>query len=119
MLDHYLSKRYIQMDDKGYFLLKVDREKFVLRLTYHSCIVNEKGEFLDVEGNLLTCHGNESRPEPVEVWECRTAKQLTTAVLEHWEPAKELISIGHAGYLGREAQKAEDALYRGLKYQQD
>ena len=105
------------MDKKGYFMVKVDREKFVIRVSFHSCIVNEKGEFLDLEGNRLTCYG--TGPEPLKVWECRTAKELTVQVLEQWESANDLLSVGHGGYLGREVQKAEAALYDGSSYQQD
>jgi adenosylcobinamide kinase / adenosylcobinamide-phosphate guanylyltransferase len=117
MLDGFLSKRGMVMDTKGYFLVKVDREKLVIRVSFHSCIVNDRGEFFDLEGNRLMCHGGS--PEPLKVWECRTAKELTVQVLEQWEPAKDLLNVGHAGYLGREVQKAEVALYNGTCYQQD
>jgi hypothetical protein len=117
MLDQYLSKRSMTMDKKGYFLVKVDREKCVIRVSFHSCIVNDKGEFFDLEGNRLTCHG--STPEPLKVWECRTAKEATYKVLEQWEQAKDLLCVGHAGYLGREVQKAEYALSNGSNYEQD
>jgi len=118
MLDHYLSKRSVAMDKKGYFLVKVDREKLVIRVSFHSCIVNDKGEFFDLDGNRLSCCNGKS-PDPLKVWECRTAKEATMKILEDWEPAKDLLSVGHAGYLGREVQKAEDALYNGWKFQQD
>lgn len=118
MLDEYLSMRGMVMDKKGYFLVKVDREKLIIRVSFHSCIVNDKGEFFDLEGNRLTCHGS-AGPEPLKVWECRTAKELTMQVLEQWERANDLLSVGHGGYLGREVQKAEAALYSGTYYQQD
>jgi adenosylcobinamide kinase/adenosylcobinamide-phosphate guanylyltransferase len=118
MLDEYLSKRGLEMDKKGYFLVKVDRNKQLIRVSFHSCIVNEKGEFFDLDGNKLTCDSTNS-PEPIKVWECRTAKEMTMQVLEQWMPAKELVSVGHAGYLGREVQKAETALYNGTYFQQD
>lgn len=117
MLDHFLSKRSLQMDKKGYFIVKIDREKCVIRVSFHSCIVNDKGEFFDLEGHRLTCHGGS--PEPLKVWECRTAKEATYQVLEKWDAARELLCVGHAGYLGREVQKAEAALYQGHMYQQD
>ena len=117
MLDHYLSKRDIAMDPKGYFKFKIDTEKKIIFASYHSCIINEKGEFFDLEGNRLTCHGRS--PEPIKTWECRTAKELTTEILEKWEMAAKVLCIGHGGYVGREAQKAEDALYSGRTYRQD
>ena len=117
MLDHYLSKRSIAMDPKGYFKFRIDRDKKVIFASYHSCIINEKGEFFDLHGNRLTCHGKS--PEPVRTWECRTAKELTTELLEKWDMADKVLSVGHGGYIGREAQKAEDALYSGRDYRQD
>lgn len=117
MLDHYLSKRSVAMDPKGYFKFKIDTEKKIIFASYHSCIMNDKGEFFDLEGNKLTCHGKS--PEPLKVWECRTAKELTTEILERWDMAGKVLTIGHGGYIGREAQKAEEALYSGKKYQQD
>jgi len=117
MLDHYLSKRDITMDPKGYFKFKIDTDKKVIFASYHSCIMNDKGEFFDLEGNKLTCHGRS--PEPLKTWECRTAKELTTEILERWDMAAKVMTIGHGGYVGREAQKAEDALYSGKIYRQD
>jgi len=117
MLDHYLSKREMAMDPKGYFKFKVDTEKKCLFASYHSCIMNDKGEFFDLEGNKLTCHGKS--PEPVKTWECRTAKEMTTEILEDWDMAAKVLTIGHGGYIGREVQKAEDALYSGKTYRQD
>ena len=117
MLDHYLSKRDIAMDPKGYFKFKIDPQKKVIFASYHSCIMNDNGEFFDLEGNKLTCHGRS--PEPLKIWECRTAKELTTEILEKWEMAAQVLTIGHGGYIGREAQKAESALYSGKTYRQD
>lgn len=118
ILDDHLSSRGLTMDEKGYFLIKSDHEKFVIRASFHSCMKNEKGEICDLNGNKLKCCSGTS-PEPMKVWECRTAKEMTTQILEHWKEASELLSVGHAGYLGREVQKAEHALYSGTHYQQD
>ena len=118
ILDKFLSTRGLKMDDKGYFMLKVDHDKGVIRATYHSCIKNEKGEICDARGNKISCSGN-NRPEPMETWEARTAKELTTMVFERWEFARELVTVGHAAYIGREAQKAEQSLFAGDFYQQD
>jgi adenosylcobinamide kinase / adenosylcobinamide-phosphate guanylyltransferase len=118
MLDNFLSKRSMKMDSKGYFLVKVDREKFLIRVSFHSCVVNDKGEFFDLDGNRLTCH-SDNTPDPLKVWECRTAKEATFQILEEWDRAGDLLCVGHAGYLGREVQKAEAALYQGFKYNQD
>jgi len=119
MLDKFLSARKIRMDDNGYFLVKVDGAKGVIVASFHSCILNDKGEVCDLQGNKIPCRGTTNRPEPMKVWECRTAKELTAEIFERWEAGAELVSAGHAAYIGREAQKAEDCLYSGRPFQQD
>mmetsp|Transcript_15814 Transcript_15814/g.45546 ORF Transcript_15814/g.45546 Transcript_15814/m.45546 type:complete len:337 (-) Transcript_15814:84-1094(-) len=118
VLDKFLSSRDLTMDSKGYFLVKLDHEKGIIRASYHSCIVNDKGEVCDIHGNKLSCHGN-NRPEPMKTFEARTAKELTVQIFERWEHAAELVSVGHAAYIGRESQKAEQCLFAGEFYQQD
>ena len=119
VLDKYLSARNLAMDDKGYFMMKLDHDKGVIRATYHSCIKNDKGEICDVHGNKISCCGKSNTPEPMKVFEGRTAKELTVKIFERWEHAKELVTLGHAAYVGREAQRAEQCLFAGKFYQQD
>lgn len=123
ILDKFLSARSLTMDDKGYFMMKLDHEKGVIRVTYQSCIKNDKGEICDVHGNKISCSdkgcsGN-NRPDPMATFEGRTAKELTVKIFERWEHAKDLVSVGHAAYVGREAQRAEQCLFAGNFYQQD
>jgi adenosylcobinamide kinase / adenosylcobinamide-phosphate guanylyltransferase len=119
-LDRHLSARGMAMDAKGYFLVKTDPREGLIVVSFHSCIKNDKGEICDLQGNRLTCHGDS--PEPMKVWECRTAKEVTTEIFERWAHIHELeLSVGHAAYVGREAQKAEFSLYHAgtCKFQQD
>eukprot|EP00581_Thalassiosira_minuscula_P011602 CAMPEP_0183715166 /NCGR_PEP_ID=MMETSP0737-20130205/9503_1 /TAXON_ID=385413 /ORGANISM="Thalassiosira miniscula, Strain CCMP1093" /LENGTH=334 /DNA_ID=CAMNT_0025944249 /DNA_START=138 /DNA_END=1142 /DNA_ORIENTATION=- len=118
MLDKFLSARGLTMDDKGYFMVKLDHSKGVIRVTYHSCIKNDKGEICDVHGNKISCCSGKS-PDPMEIFEARTAKEMTVKIFERWEHAKELVTVGHAAYIGREVQKAEQCLFAGKFYQQD
>ena len=118
MLDKFLSARKLNMDEKGYFMMKVDHDRGVVRATYHSCIKNENGEICDVRGKKISCSGD-NRPEPMIAFEARTAKELTVEIFERWEHAGELVSVGHAAYVGREAQRAEACLFAGQFYQQD
>ncbi|KAL3756291.1 hypothetical protein ACHAWU_007242 [Discostella pseudostelligera] len=118
ILDRFLSARALTMDEKGYFLVKLDSTKGVICATYHSCIVNDKGEVCDVHGNKISCSGGKG-PDPMMTFEGRTAKELTVQIFERWGHAKELVSVGHAAYIGREAQKAEQCLFEGRSYQQD
>ncbi|KAL9185073.1 hypothetical protein ACHAXT_002850 [Thalassiosira profunda] len=117
ILDQFLSARSLAMDDKGYFLMKLDHDKSVIRATYHSCMKNDKGELCDLDGNKLSCSGK--GPDPMETFEARTAKELTVMIFERWDKAKELVTVGHAAYVGREAQRAERCLFGGGFYQQD
>ena len=118
MLDQFLSARGLTMDAKGYFLIKNDPPKGVIRATFFSSMKNEKGEICDMQGNKISCSGD-NRPDPAAVFEGRTAKELTVKALEKWEHAREVLSVGHAAYIGREAQRAEACLLAGKHYQQD
>jgi len=118
MLDKFLSARKLNMDEKGNFMMKVDHDRGVVRATYHSCIKNENGEICDVCRKKISCSGN-NRPEPMIAFEARTAKELTVEIFERWEHAGELVSVGHATYVGREAQRAAACLFAGRFYQQD
>ena len=117
MLDKFLSTRGLAMDANGYFLVKLDRTQGVIKVSFHSCILNDQGECCDFDGNKIPCHG--PSVEPLKVWNCRTAKEATTEIFERWPHAKEACTVGHAAYIGREVQKAEDCLYSGRHYQQD
>lgn len=118
MLDKFMSARRLDMDDKGYFLIKLDHNAGVIRATYHSCIKNDQNKICDIHGKIIPCNG-ETGPDPMATFEGRTAKELTVVIFEQWEHARELISVGHAAYIGREAQKAEHCLFSGQFYQQD
>jgi len=84
---------------------------------FAACILNDKGQVCDLEGNKIPCHGT-NRAEPMETWTGRTAKELTVDIFEQWQHAT-IVSVGHAAYIGREVQRAEYCLYSGEYYQQD
>ena len=117
MLDKFLSGRKLKMDEKGYFLISVDTTENVIVASFHSCIKNDKGEICDLDGKKITCHGK--GPEAAKVWRCRTAKEITVEIFERWPPAAEVLSVGHAAYIGREVQKAEYCLLSGKTYRQN
>ena len=117
MLDKFLSARKLPMDPKGYFLIAVDSSAAVIVVEFYSCMVNDQGEVCDLEGNKIPCHGT-NRAEPLQTWRGRTAKELTVMIFEQWQHAS-IVSVGHAAYIGREVQRAEQCLYSGQYYQQD
>ena len=123
MLDRTLSSRPLDMDERGYFVMKVDAERGVIRATYHPCTKDDDGDVCDVHGAKIDCHDNDGGrgigPEPTIIFEGRTAKELTVRIFEGWKLAKDLVTVGHAAYIGREAQRAESCMYAGRFYQQD
>lgn len=117
-LDRFLSTRNkTKMDANGYFMLCLEAGR--IKATFHSCMVNEKGEVCDLNGNKIKCCDGSTTPEPIMTWQCRTAKELTTQVFEEWSQADKILSVSHAAYIGREAQRAEHCLYSDTYYQQD
>jgi adenosylcobinamide kinase/adenosylcobinamide-phosphate guanylyltransferase len=117
LLDKYLSSRNIKMDDKGYFIMKIEDKRIVA--SFYSCIVNEKGEVCDLNGVKIPCCGTKNTREPMKEWSARTAKELCAEIFEVWDDAPKIFSLGHAAYIGREAMKAEKSLYENGFYQQD
>lgn len=117
MLDKFLSARKLPMDAKGYFMISVDHSVPAIVVKFYSCILNDKGEVCDLEGNKIPCHGN-NRAGAMETWKGRSAKELTVAIFEKWQHAS-IVSVGHAAYVGREVQRAEQCLYSETFYQQD
>lgn len=117
MLDTILSARGLAMDAKGYFFVKVIDGLIVA--SFVSTMLNDKGEVCDLQGNKIKCCGTSKRPEPMIEWKCRTAKELTMEIFELWDQAKDVVTVGHAAYIGREAQRAEHCLYAGEPFQQN
>jgi adenosylcobinamide kinase/adenosylcobinamide-phosphate guanylyltransferase len=117
MLDTILSARGLAMDSKGYFFVKVVEGLIVA--SFVSSMLNDKGEVCDLQGSKIKCCGTSKRPEPMKEWKCRTAKELTIEIFERWDQAKDIVTVGHAAYIGREAQRAEQCLYAGEAFQQN
>ena len=116
-IDNDLSKRYIDLDPKGYFIIKVDFKKNKIILEHFLNKINEKGYALDPETNEpIKCDSQNKRVRN-EVFEGISAKQLGILITEE---RNDLITrFDHALYLGRELQKAEECLYKKLAYIQD
>tara|TARA_Y100001968_G_C19037932_1_gene563008 strand:- start:125 stop:526 length:402 start_codon:yes stop_codon:yes gene_type:complete len=117
-LDEKLSKRFIKLDPKGYFLIKVDSTKGEIVVEHFSNDLDETGLALDPEtGEPIKCSGDKKR-DPIGIIRGKSAKEIGIKLTEDLETS--LISkLDHALYLGRELQKAEGCLIRGEKYIQD
>jgi len=116
-LDNDLSNRYIELDPKGYFIIKVDLKENKLILEHFLNNINEEGFALDPETNEPIKCDSQSKRLSNEVFEGVSAKQLGILITEE---RNDLITrFDHALYLGRELQKAEECLYKKLPYIQD
>ena len=116
-IDNNLSNRYIELDPKGYFIIKVDLEKNKIILEHFLNNINDEGFALDPETNEpIKCDSQKKRVSN-EVFKGISAKQLGILITEE---RNDLITrFDHALYLGRELQKAEECLYKKLPYIQD
>ena len=116
-IDNELSSRYIDLDPKGYFIIKVDLEEKKIILEHFLNNINEEGYALDPETNEPIKCDTQSKRVSNEVFQGISAKQLGILITEQ---RNDLITrFDHALYLGRELQKAEECLYKKLPYIQD
>ena len=118
-LDERLSQRFIALDPKGYFLIKVDHSAEELVLEHYGNTIDEKGLARDDEtGEVLSCKGGNGPRQPSAVYRGFSAKQVGIQLTEG-EGSHPLSCLDHALYLGRELQKAEVCLKAGTSYVQD
>ncbi len=115
--DNNLSNRYIDLDPKGYFIIKVDLEEKKIVLEHFLNNIDEKGYALDPETNETIKCDSQNKRVSNEVFKGISAKQIGILITEE---RNDLITrFDHALYLGRELQKAEECLYKQLPYIQD
>lgn len=118
-LDDKLSKRYIELDPNGYFLIYVDRDAALICAKHFTNTINDKGLACDPEtGKPLPVRGKNVRQETT-VYTARTAKELCMKIFEDKENPCPISYLDHAAYLGREFVRAEIALIEGTEYVQD
>ncbi len=118
-LDEKFSSRFIQLDPKGYFLIKVDQLNSTILVEHFSNNIDEIGRAINPEtGEPIECSSTEKR-SPTKVFRGKTAKQLGIQITEQPENIKYISKLDHALYLGRELQKAEQCLINGTPYLQD
>ena len=116
-IDKELSKRNINLDPKGYFLIKIDLIKKKIIVEHYLNKINKRGLATDPDTNMpITCK-DENLRQYNKIFIGDTAKEVGILLSEKEE---DLISkIDHALYLGRELQKAEDCILKNLEYIQD
>lgn len=117
-LDDQLSKRFIDLDPDGYFIIYLDREQGLICAKHYTNIISDKGLALDPEtGKPIPVKGKVERT-PTAIYTGRSAKEIGIKITEKATPPP-LSRLDHALYLGREFVKAEMALVSGTEYIQD
>jgi len=118
LLDDKLSKRQIELDPKGYFLIKIEPKTNELILEHYLNDIDQKGRAIDPEsGEPIGCK-TKSRNQPNNIYRGKSAKQLGIQISEGHGPLP-ISHLDHAIYIGRELQRAEQCLITGKQYIQD
>jgi dihydropteroate synthase len=117
-IDDKLSKRHIDLDPNGYFIIYLDREAGLICAKHYTNEVNERGLAVDPEtGKVIPARGKVERTHST-LFTGRTAKELSVSIFEQTQPCP-VTMLDHAAYLGRELVRAEKALVSGQEYVQD
>lgn len=117
-IDDKLSKRHIDLDPGGYFIIYVDRTTSSICAKHFTNIIDDRGLAVDPEtGKPIPARGKVERTQ-CTLFSGRTAKELCVKILEETRPSP-VTMFDHAAYLGREFVRAEIALLSDREYVQD
>jgi len=117
-IDDELSKRHIDLDPEGYFIIYLDVEAGLICAKHFTNVIDERGLAVDPEtGKPIPARGKVERTHTT-LFTGRTAKELCVAIFEETQ-SPPLSKFDHAAYLGREFVRAELALVSGQEYVQD
>ena len=117
-IDQQLSRRHIDLDPGGYFIIYLDREAALICAKHFTNVINDRGLAVDPEtGKPIPARGKVER-EHTTIFSGRTAKELCVRIFED-SPACLVTKLDHAAYLGREFMRAEFCLVNGEEYIQD
>ena len=118
LLDDKLSRRQIELDPKGYFLIKLDSLTNELILEHYLNNIDSKGRAIDPEsGKPIGCKAKRSN-QPSNIFRGKSAKEVGIQISEGHGPFP-ISFLDHAIYIGRELQRAETCLKTGEQYIQD
>ena len=118
LLDDKLSKRQIELDPKGYFLIKIDPLTNELIIEHYLNNIDNQGRAIDPEsGELIGCKTKTSK-QPSNIYRGKSAKEVGIQISEGHGPFP-ISRLDHAIYIGRELQRAEQCLRNGQQYIQD
>lgn len=118
-IDNELSKRHINLDPGGYFLIYLNREEGLICAKHYNNLVDDEGFALHPEtGERLSAKCKDNDQVATQLYTGRTAKELCVKLFEETQPCP-VTHFNHAAYLGREFLRAEIALEQGSEYIQD
>ena len=118
VLDDKLSKRQIELDPKGYFLIKIEPKTNELILEHYLNDIDQKGRAIDPEsGAPIGCKAKRSN-QPSNIFRGKSAKEVGIQISEGQGPFP-ISRLDHVIYIGRELQRAEQCLITGKEYIQD
>jgi len=118
LLDDKLSNRPIELDPKGYFLIKIEPLKNELILEHYLNNIDNKGRAIDPEsGEPIGCKTKNSN-QPNNIFRGKSAKEVGMQISEGHGQFP-ISRLDHAIYIGRELQRAEECLKTGAHYIQD
>ncbi len=118
LLDDKLSKRKIELDPNGYFLIKIEPTTNELILEHYLNDIDHKGRAIDPESGAPIGCQTKSRNQPSNIYRGKSAKELGIQISEGDGPFP-ISHLDHAIYIGRELQRAEQCLITGKQYIQD
>ncbi len=117
-IDQELSRRHIDLDPGGYFIIYLDRETLLICAKHFTTVIDQRGLALDPDtGKPIPARGKVERTHTT-IFSGRTAKELCVKIFERAQPCP-VTQLDHAAYLGREFVRAEFALIQGEEYIQD
>jgi dihydropteroate synthase len=117
-IDDQLSKRHIDLDPGGYFIIYLDRDTELIYAKHFTNTIDERGLAVDPEtGKVIPAKGKVERKAET-LFTGRTAKELSVKIFEQTRPCP-ITMLDHAAYLGRELVRAENALINQEEYVQD
>jgi len=116
-IDKELSRRNINLDPNGYFLIKVDLINKKIIVEHYLNKINKRGLATDPDTDMpITCN-EENLRQSNKIFIGNSAKEVGILLSEKEEVL--MSKIDHALYLGRELQKAEECILKNIEYVQD
>jgi dihydropteroate synthase len=118
IIDDKLSKRFLELDPAGYFIIYLDRQAGLICAKHFTNEVNEQGLAVDPETGKPIPATVKVERQATALFTGRSAKEICIQLFEETKPCP-VSRYDHAAYLGREFIRAELALVTGKEYIQD